>query len=120
MNRKELIREYKNTPKPAGVFRVRNTAQNKSFIGTSTNLPAMLNRQRFQLETGAHPDRELQQDWNELGPDAFAFEILDQLEPSKEPDTDPTEDLRVLKALWVEKLTAAGEKLYPRCLRRDE
>lgn len=120
MTRKELIREYKNTPKPAGIFRVRNTAQGKSFIGTSRNLPAMLNRQRFQLDWGSHPDRELQQDWDALGPDAFVFEVLDRLEPSKEPGDDPTDDLRTLKALWVEKLTAAGERLYPFSIKRDD
>lgn len=120
MNRKELVRQYKNTPKPMGIFQVRNTVQGKSFIGTSTNLPAMLNRQRFQLELGSHPDRELQQDWNELGLEAFVFQVLDRLEPPKEPGHDPTDDLRTLKALWVEKLINAGEQLYPLCTKRDE
>jgi len=54
---------------------------------------------RIQLELGNHPDRELQQDWNRLWPDAFLFEVLDRLEPPKEPEVDPAEDLRVLKAL---------------------
>jgi len=112
INRKARIREYKETSQPAGIYRVRNTTTGKSLVGATVNLPGMLNRQRFQLEHGSHLDRELQRDWDELGPDAFEFEALDRLEPRDEPAYDPTEDLRVLKEMWLEKLTASGEPLY--------
>jgi hypothetical protein len=112
IDRKARIREYKETPRPAGVYRVRNTATGKSLVGSTANLPGMLNRQRFQLENGSHPDRELQRDWDEIGSDAFEFEALDRLELKDEPAYDPTEDLRVLKEMWLEKLTATGEPLY--------
>ena len=116
-DRKALIREYKQTPQPAGVYCVRNTATGKSLIGSSVNLPGMLNRQRFQLEHGSHPDRELQSDWKTLGPEAFEFEVLDRLKPRDEPGYDPTEDLRTLKEMWLEKLQAAGEPLYRQSMR---
>ena len=112
IDRKARIREYKETSQPAGIYRVRNTTTRKSLVGSSVNLPGMLNRQRFQLEHGSHPDRELQRDWDELGPDAFEFEALDRLEPRDEPAYDPTEELRVLKEMWLERLTASGEPLY--------
>jgi hypothetical protein len=112
IERKAQIRQYKETLPPAGVFRVRNTAAGKSLVGSSVNLSGTLNRHRFQLEHGSHPSRELQADWSALGPDAFQFEVLDQLKPSDKPDYDATEDLRVLKVLWIEKLTASGELLY--------
>jgi hypothetical protein len=118
IDRKTRIREYKETPRPAGIYRVRNTKTGKSLVGSTANLPGMLNRQRFQLENGSHPDRELQRDWDELGPDMFEFEVLDQLKPRDQPTYDPTEDLRVLKEMWIEKLTASGESLY-RQSRRD-
>ena len=111
-DRKARIREYKETSQPAGIYRVRNTTTGKSLVGSTVNLPGMLNRQRFQLEHGSHPDRELQRDWDELGPDAFEFEALDRLEPRDEPAYDPTEDLRVLKEMWLEKLMTDGEPLY--------
>ena len=114
VDRKVLVREYLETPRPAGVYRVRNTASGKSLLGSSPNVPGILNRQRFQLENGSHPDAELQPDWNELGPDAFAFETLDLLKPSDDPDYDLSEDLRVLKEMWLEKLTASGVPLYPK------
>ena len=87
--RKTLIREYKETQQPAGIYRVRNTTAGKSLIGSSVNLPGMLNRQRFQLEHGSHPDRELQSDWKTLGPGAFEFEVLDRLRPRDEPGLRP-------------------------------
>jgi hypothetical protein len=112
MDRKTRTRQYKETPRPAGIYRVRNTASGKSLVGSTTDLPGLLNRQRFQLENGSHPDRELQSDWNELGPGAFEFEVLDRLEPKADPAYDPTEDLRVLKEMWLQKLTVSGEQLY--------
>lgn len=112
MDRKALIRQYKESRRPMGVFRVRNTADGRSLVGTSVNLPAMLNRQRAQLRLGAHPNRALQRDWNELGAEAFEFEVLDTLTPSDAPDYDPSGDLRVLEDLWLEKLSPFDDRGY--------
>jgi hypothetical protein len=117
IDRKARIREYKDTPRPAGVYRVRNMATGRSLLGAAADLPAKLNGQRFQLDNGLHPDKELQRDWNELGPAAFAFEVLDALESREGPACDPTDDLRVLKEMWLEKLTASGASLYPQSWR---
>jgi hypothetical protein len=118
MDRKALVREYLETSRPAGVYGVRNTATGKTLLGSSPDLPGMLNRQRFQLEGNLHPDKELQADWNDIGPDAFTFETLDLLKPSDDPGYVPSEDLRALKEMWLEKLAASGVPLYPRS-RRD-
>ena len=112
MDRKALKREYKETQRPAGIFRVRNTVHDKSFIGASVDLPSMLNRQQAQLRLGGHPNRALQADWNELGPDAFEFETLDTLAPQDEPDYRPKDDLKALEELWLERLAPFGERGY--------
>ena len=112
MNRKDLTRQYKETPRPMGVFGVRHVASGRCFVGTSRDLPAMLNRQRFQLERGVHPNRALQHDWNESGAGAFAFETLDTLPPPEDPGYDPAADLAILEALWLEKLGPWGERGY--------
>ena len=104
MNRRELQRQYKETPRPMGVFRVRNTRSGRWFLGASPDVPAMLNRQRFQLEVGSHPNAALQRDWKESGAEVFAFETLDLLEPPDEPGYRPQDDLRALEGLWREKL----------------
>ncbi len=56
MDRKALIRQYKETRRPMGVFRVFNTVADRSFVGSSKDLPSVLNRERFQLSHGSHPD----------------------------------------------------------------
>lgn len=75
-------------------------------MGSSVDLPAMLNRTRFQLELASHPNRALQRDWDELGGEAFEFGVLDTLEPREEPGHDPSDDLRELEDLWVDRLSA--------------
>jgi hypothetical protein len=114
LNRKERIREYKDSARPMGVFRVYNTATGKSFVGASNDLPAMLNRQRFQLELGSHPNRALQLDWNSRGPEAFVFEVLDTLDPPDDATHDSSDDLRVLEEMWLERLSPYAERGYHR------
>lgn len=112
MDRKALIRDYKESRRPMGVFGVRNTVNGKSLVGASTDLPAMLNRQRFQLDAGIHPIRELQKEWIAFGAAAFAFEVLDTLPAPDQPDFDPSDDLRVLEDLWLDKLSPFDERGY--------
>jgi len=48
-----------------------------------------------------------------LGPDAFAFEVLDTLAwPDDTPDFDPTSDLSLLESMWRERLQPNGEGRY--------
>lgn len=96
---------------------MRNTAAARSLVGSTLNLPGMLNRQRFQLENRSHADAELQADWNELGPGGFEFEVLDRLEPSQNPDHDVAEELSLLLEMWIERLIESGESLYRRSRR---
>jgi hypothetical protein len=112
MDRKALIREYKANRRPMGVFQVRNILSGKVLLGSTADLPSMLNRQRAQLQMGAHPNRELQADWRAHGPSAFAFEVLDTLTPAEEAGYDPSDDLRTLEAMWVAKLAPFAESGY--------
>ena len=119
VDRKALIREYKENRRPMGVYRVRNTVNGKSLVGVSVDLPAILNRHRAALRLKAHSNRALQDDWNELGPDAFEFEVVDTLKPPAEPDYDPSDDLRVLEQMWLEKLSPFDERGYNPKPKRD-
>lgn len=112
MDRKALKREYKESRRPMGVYQVRNTVIDKSLVGSSTDLPSMLNRHRAQLRMGVHVNRALQGDWNDLGPEAFEFEVLDALPASDEPTYDPSDDLRTLEELWLERLSPYGDRGY--------
>ena len=95
-----------------GIFQIQNLANGRAFIGGSKDLPAILNRHQFQLKLGTHPNKELQRAWNELGADAFAFNVLDTLPPAENAGYDPTEDLTALEQLWIAKLTPSQGGLY--------
>jgi hypothetical protein len=108
-----LKQAYKENPPAMGVYAVRNRANGKVLVGTSLNLPGMLNRIRFELTTGMHrTSPALQEDWNRYGADSFSFETLDVLPPAKEPGADPKEELAVLESLWLDRLRPYGEAGY--------
>jgi len=103
-----------------GVYRVHNTRDDRSLVGRSVDLPAILNRERVALRFGNHPNAALQRDWATHGPDTFVFEVLDTLKPPEgQPDYDPTDDLRVLEEMWVDRLQAVGERGYGSRARLD-
>lgn len=110
--RKQIKQDYKNTPKPTGVFLIRNLVSDKVFLGSGLDLPGIVNRHKFQLSEGIHQNTRLQNDWNELGSRNFAFEILDQLGLASDPTFDYEEDLKSLEKLWLEKLRPYGDRGY--------
>lgn len=112
MDRKEAIRQYKEDPPPAGVYEIRNTDKGIAFVGSAPNAAGRLHRHKFELKRGAHANARLQSDWNESGPAAFEFRVLDTLEPSENPLEDPRKELRELLDMWVEKLRASGVEVY--------
>lgn len=112
MDKKEKIREYKNTPLTMGVFQIKNKANGKVLIGSSVNLPAILNRHKAELKLGSHRNPVLLKEWREYGPEMFEFKELEILEPADNPTYDPSEDLRILEELWMEKLSPFGDRGY--------
>jgi hypothetical protein len=112
MDRKALIREYKETKRPIGVYCIRNTVNGKLLIGTSRDLPSILNRQQMQLRAGSHTNQSLQKDLREYGAEAFEVEVLDTLELHEQGDYDPAADLRILEQMWLDKLSPYGERGY--------
>ncbi len=110
--RKDLIREYKQTPKRAGIFQIRNLHSGKVLLGSTKNLHGPLNRHRFLLSTGVHANAQLQRDWNELGPDAFAFEVVAEIEPRDDPAFSLEDELVALEQAWLTKVWPFGDRGY--------
>lgn len=109
--KKELKQLYKEEPKLAGVFQIRNAKNQKLFIKSSVNLKA-INRQQFQLKHGSHPNKMLQNEWNEYGSEAFEFEILEIIKKREDEITDVKDALKKLEAKWLAKLQPFGEHGY--------
>ncbi len=111
-SRKELNKEYVERVKPAGVYQVRNLNNGKVFLGSSLNLEGPLNRHKFMLKIGSHPNKALQKDWEELGPEQFAFEILEEVQRKDDPSFNLKDELELLEMIWIEKLQPFSEHCY--------
>jgi hypothetical protein len=111
-DKKELIKQYKQTIQEMGIFQIKNKITGKIFIGNAKNLKGILNSNKFQLKTHRHSNQELQQDYNKYGEANFDFEILDYLKPKEDLNYDYTEDLNILENMWLEKLQPYNEKGY--------
>jgi predicted transcriptional regulator len=110
--RSEVKREYKEAPKQAGVFKIENKVNGKVLLGSSLNLHGPLNRYRFELQTGMHHHKELQNDWNQYGPDNFLFEVVETVKRKDDPNFNIEDELTLLEQIWLEKLQPYGEKGY--------
>jgi len=111
-SRQAQKRDYQEREKPAGVFQIKNTANGKVLLGSSLNLEGPLNRHRFMLTIGGHPNKALQQDWNAYGPDAFIFEVLEVVKVTDAPYFNLGDELSLLEQIWLEQLQPFGERGY--------
>lgn len=111
-SKKDIIREYKEREKPAGVFQVKNTVNGKVLLGSSLNLEGALNRHKFTLTINGHRNPVLQQEWNEYGADKFVFEILEVVQVKDEPGFKLSDELTLLEQIWLEELQPFGERGY--------
>ena len=112
IDKKQIIKNYKLLKQPAGVYAVHNKADNKMYIGTSKNLPAVVRRFEFTLLMESFPYQELIDDYKKLGKDNFEIKILDELELKNETEKEIDVELNSLEELWIEKLKDDGVSFY--------
>ncbi|MGI6424222.1 MAG: GIY-YIG nuclease family protein [Tepidanaerobacteraceae bacterium] len=106
MNRKDLIRKYKEREVTGGVYRILNTLNNKYLLASGIDIKGDRNRFDFSVATGSCVQMKLQKDWDTFGPKAFKFEVLDELK--KEPEQDIAafrEELELFEEMWRERLS---------------
>jgi len=111
--RKELKEQYKRMKPEMGIFLIKSLTDKRYHLEAVSNLKGAVNRARFQLSAGSHPNRELQKAWNEKGEAGFSVEIPEILAYDKdESKTDYSEELGVLQMIWEEKLASEGWQKY--------
>jgi len=113
-SRQDLKREYKERRVTAGIFQVRHIPSGRILLGSSLNLDGPLNRHRFLLTIGRHPSESLQEEWNREGPGAFAFEVLEVVKASDDPNFNLEDELTLLEEIWIERTQPFGVKGYNR------
>lgn len=109
---KDLKEEYKQIKFQMGVFQIRNCVNGKLFVGSSVNLPATWNSQKFQLNQKAHMNSELQKDWNEFGESNFVFEIIDEIKHREDGTCDYRDEVKELEKMYLEEIQPFNEKGY--------
>lgn len=110
--KQELKEEYKQMKFRIGVFQLRNTVNNKIFVGSSVNLDAFRNRLTMQLNTGNHFNDALQQEWNQYGEGSFSYEILSEIEQKDDETADYAKEAKALEELYIDELQPFGDKGY--------
>lgn len=107
--KKELKQQYKELKTPMGVMMIKNNVSNNFFIDINKDVKSYINRHRFQLKMGVHRLKDMQNEWNQYGEEAFSFEVLELLPyDEKEERTDYMEELEIMKIIWIEKLSENG------------
>lgn len=100
--RKELLQQYKDREVEMGVIFFRCAQTGETFYGLSRDTRADLNSTRFKLAAGNHPNRRMQELWNQYGSAGFLCGVEEVLKRE-----DPTEDPMPLLEAMRDKLMAA-------------
>lgn len=111
--KKELRNEFKTMKFRAGIVGIVNKMNQKVFVQMSADLDRAFNSDIFQLKAGMHQNSQLQNDWNELGPDAFDFIIIDELNTNATDTPDKiNRDLKELLQLNHDAISQKQTLLY--------
>lgn len=63
--------------KICGIYCIENIANNKMYIGLSTNIYSRWRKHKRMLNKNEHPNEHLQLSWNTYGEDNFKFNIIE-------------------------------------------
>lgn len=117
--KKELKQLYKEMKTEGGIYQIRNTKNNKVFVTYTPNFKT-INGRRGMLAGGVHKNRQLQEEWNQYGSEAFVFEVLEVLKEKEEGFFDRADELKKLEKKWLEKLQPYDDRGYNKPPREKE
>ncbi len=69
-----------NRGEPGGIYAIRNTANNRVYVGAASSISRRWHGHRARLRVGAHKNRDLQDDWFHFGEQSFVFEVLEEVQ----------------------------------------
>ena len=75
-----IFANHEALPKTAHVYAIREKLTGRAYVGSSTQTAARRRVKHLSmLRLGEHPNRALQEAWNEQGEDAFEFVVLEEV-----------------------------------------
>jgi hypothetical protein len=111
-NRKEIISQYKQTKKDAGVYRIINNMTGKYFLSSCLDINGEGNKFEFAKSTNTpgFSARKLANVLEKQGFNDFSFEVLELLDIKPEmTDAQVKEEIKLLEEIWREKLGTENE-----------
>lgn len=63
----------------AVIYQITNMVNGKFYIGSADSFARREWQHKYDLKRGAHKNPHLQASWNKYGPDAFVFEVLEEV-----------------------------------------
>ena len=86
-----------------GVYKIRNTVNNKIYVGSSINIESRFKSHIAELNKNSHNNRYLQRAWNKYGADSFEFSIIELV--------DDKDILRAREQYYIEKLNVTNHDI---------
>ena len=108
-DRRQLARQARDAFPAMGVYAIRDHVTRSVRVASSRNVHGAINRIRFELRLGSHPDKALQAEWKRGGPERFSFEVLELVKERSDPAFDYATELQALEALHRAVLAGEGE-----------
>lgn len=66
-----------------GIYRIRNSQNEKIYVGSAAELRKRWRTHKSRLERGVHHSPKLQAAWKKYGAEAFVFEVIEYVEPAQ-------------------------------------
>jgi group I intron endonuclease len=80
------------------IYQIRNTVDNKIYVGSALYWKARISTHTGALNTGRHKNSYLQRAWDKYGQNSFAFEVLEILSDRSQ------ENIREREQYWLDTL----------------
>lgn len=107
LSKKELKEQYKNREIIGGIYRIKCSGSNESWLRATTDMKGSSNRFIFSVSIDSRPEPCMIQAWNTYGKDTFSFEIVEEMKmKDSQTQKEFSEDLDTLLELWIEKQNA--------------
>ena len=98
--KKQLKQAYHERKPTMGVLAMRCRATGETFLIATNNPQATENGLAARFDGGRHPNKHLQELWNEHGRDGFTFEVVEELD-CDDAHEDHAEELQELLDLCL-------------------
>lgn len=110
--RKKALRSaYKDRLAVGGVYIIRNHANGKMLLLSTSDLQGSKNQFDFSKRNNSLCHLKIQEDWKKFGSDKFSFEVLEELKMQENQlFKEFREEIKLLEQIWLERL--AADKLY--------